>query len=509
MTSQCFRRPSRCDPTYNLISDFAIAPDNTVRHPYMFGSDEFADIGNIPVYRFDSGADVFEQMEFVTSVYENRYIFDNFRRNRTTFSSMNVMNRVSDRYWEKLKDTAKGFALVMGFQSNVNAALNDPGSLMPFALGVPDAFDTFIRAMTRPEPGAYVNNAPGTILPNSNIGQPLPLGQTEPFGTLGNGDFMLPVGSGNGRFIENDYDYSQGYWWSQYQLKAGAWFEKRYAVSDMLEAYNYFIFNSEQDYVDGRYLNLSFASLYPHQVKRFMTNMLAGDPMTLGPYVTVPTAQLGNAQPSVQYLSWDKNQALDYPAGATVLDPLVGWEDQLPTLIWMYLYSGATDQVPNVDNPQGPPPTGGTNYQDSVPLYSDTAEELRVWSPGADGTVDVPYSQQIRFRDPVSGTIYAARDYGTEQVNSAMKPTQTTGGARMLQYATQLMTLAYGTAPASMENDNDNSGFTYPNFSAAQLASPLDPASAAKLHGYIALLDAARQLSQWWRLAYPAFSNPN
>ena len=43
----------------------------------MFGSDEYADTGNVPVFRFDSGADAYEQVQFLTSVYENRYIFDN------------------------------------------------------------------------------------------------------------------------------------------------------------------------------------------------------------------------------------------------------------------------------------------------------------------------------------------------------------------------------------------------------------------------------------------------
>ena len=48
----------------------------------MFGSDEFADFGNVPVFRFDAGADSYEQIQFLISTYENRYIFDNFRRNR-------------------------------------------------------------------------------------------------------------------------------------------------------------------------------------------------------------------------------------------------------------------------------------------------------------------------------------------------------------------------------------------------------------------------------------------
>src|SRR4029077_9029116 len=42
-----------------LVANFAVDALSRVRHPYMFGSDEFADFGNVPVFRFDSGADAY------------------------------------------------------------------------------------------------------------------------------------------------------------------------------------------------------------------------------------------------------------------------------------------------------------------------------------------------------------------------------------------------------------------------------------------------------------------
>lgn len=454
----------------DLVSNFAIQPSTQhVRHPYMFGSDEFADIGNVPVFRFDSGADAYEQAQFIISTYENRYIFDNFRRNRTTFQSANVISRVSDRYFDKLKDNMKTFGLMIGLSQNPTSDMQDPGNLMPLALAGPDMLSTFLRVMSRPEPGQYTIQTASAAQ-----GLSLPFAQENFSAEIQGGDFLVPVGSGDGRFIENDYDYTQGYWWGDYQTKHGSWSEKRIAAVDLLEAYNYFIANSQQDYIDGRYKNLNFASVYPHQVRRFMSQIVAGDPMTLGPYVTVPTSQLGTAQPSVMYLPWDKDvQSLSYPAGATVLDPLVGWQDQAPVVIFAHYY-------------------GRTN------LYTDQQDEMDIWSPGTNNSNPVALSEQIRFRDPVSGVIYAGHHYGNETING--QSVETTSAARMLQYAQSLTDLAYTCNGASV---SDTDGYSYKT---CDTANPKDAIIAAKLHGYISNLALTRDISQWFHQNY---SDPN
>jgi hypothetical protein len=457
----------------DLVSHYAIQPGtNHVRHPYMFGSDEFADIGNIPVFRFDSGADAYEQAQFLISTYENRYIFDNFRRNRTTFQSANVISRVNDRYFDKIRDNMKTFGLMIGLSSNPTADQQDPGNLMPLALAGPDMLNLFLRVMSRPEPGQY------TITSASPPqGLSLPFGQENFSAEIQGGDFGIPVGSGDGRFIENDYDYTQGYWWGDYQTKHGSWSEKRIAAIDLLEAHNYFIANSQQDYVDGRYKNLNFASVYPHQVRRFMSQILAGDPMTLGPYVTgVVTGGSGVVAPSVQYLPWDKDvTTLSYPATSTVLDPLVGWQDQLPVLVYAHEYW-------------------------STNLYTDSQDEMDVWSPNAPNPDAVALSEQIRFRDPVTGTIYAARHYGSETING--QTVETTAGARMIQYAQSLQALSYNCAGAPV---SDSDGFSY---ATCDINNPKDPVIAAKLKGYISNLDVGRDVSQWFQWDFGDPSQP-
>ncbi|HSQ67914.1 MAG TPA: hypothetical protein VLM85_32110 [Polyangiaceae bacterium] len=452
----------------DLVYHFGVDPTTRrVRHPYMFGSDEFADFGNVPVYRFDSGADAYEQVQFLISTYENRYIFDNFRRDRVTFSSLGAINRAMDRYLDKVQTMVKSLALMVGLSGVTYAT--DPGQGMPLALAAPDVMAMFMRIATRPEPGPYMAAA-GTY--------PLPFEQGEDINSLINnpdGDFKISLGSGEGRYIHNDYDYTKGYWWADYQTQVGTWYEKREALHYLTEAYNYFISNSKEDYIDGRYKNLNFASLYPHQMRRFLSAVMAGDPMALAPYVTIPSGNQGAVTPSVNYLPWEKETtALTYPAGATLVDPLVGWEMQYPGLFNTWWF-------------------GSTN------LVSTTRDEMRIWSPGDVGTIDIAATDQIRYRDPVSGMIYSARTYGTEQVG-VEAAAQRTVGARMLQMAQKLTDAAYnkctstacgGAAPIA---DPDGSGFSYQNY---DTANPKDPAAAAKLLGYIANLDTARMLSKW------------
>ena len=462
----------------DLVANFARTKDKNlfgdgkkrIRHPYMFGSDEYADFGNLPIFRFDAGADSYEQMQFLISTYENRYIFDNFRRDRVTFNSASVMSRVSDRYFDKIQGFVKSFALLLGFAQSPGSATADPGDLMPLALASSDAMAMFSRVLTRPEPGGYQIAA---VAP----GQPMAFGTgLDINGQINNpkGDFMVRLGSGEGRYIHNDYDYTQGYWWGSYQKFAGTSYEKLYAAYYLYEGYNHFISNSKEDYIDGRYKNLNFSSLYPNQVRRLFANIMAGDPMTLGPYIADPAGGLSkDGFASVRYLPWEKYDttdpttiALDYPKNAVVLDPLIGWEQQYQ-LMFIVGWFGATN------------------------LTNENISQMRIWSPNAKEAVSIPVSDQIRFRDPSSGIVYAAKNFGTETVNSRRAVVQKTIGARMIQYANELAAQAYNSS-GSFTDPSDN--VTYPNY---DVNNPKDFTLAKKLTGFVSNLEVGRSLTNY------------
>jgi hypothetical protein len=438
-----------------------------VRHPYMFGSDEYADSGNVPVFRFDAGADSYEQFQFIISTYENRYIFDNFRRDRTTFNSGAVIARAMDRYFDKVQGMTKSLALLVGLDGD--SALSDPGGLMPLALGASDGLAMFARIMTRPEPGAYQIQA-------SSNGASLDFAQT-PGLTLQPGAFSVALGSGEGRYLHNDYDYTQGYWWSDYQSFAGTSYEKHMATYYLTEAYNYFLSNAKDDYIDGRYKNLNYASIYPNQVRRLFSQILQNDPMTCGPYV-VKSANAASKDGvwRVQYLPWEKydaadaaTTALNYPSDAVVLDPLVGWEQQYRTLINLFWFGRTT-------------------------LTMDVIDQLRIFTPGGTDAVTLQPNEQIRFADPLSGIIYYARTYGREIINPRAGAVEKSMGARMLQYANKL------AAQTFMVHATDEAGQqTYEKDASGQYVcadASLCVANKAKLQAYVANLDVVRQLTK-------------
>jgi hypothetical protein len=478
-----------------LTANFAVDPKGRVRHPYMFGSDEFADIGNVDVYRFDAGADQYEQFQFLISIYEDRYIFDNFRRNLTTFDTHVQVTRAQTRYFDKIQQMTKSLGLLVELdgnptidssQSNANIlnpapavvqTLSDPGALMPLALGAADGFAMWVRVLTRPEPGAYAEQLPATT------GYPTTFAQTSTAGALAaspTGDFQVALGSGQGRYIEDNYDYTKGYYWGDYQSQIGSYYEKVYALYYLTEAYNEFVSNSEMDYIDGRYKNLNYGSLYPNQMRRLFAELMQNDPTTLGPFVIPPSSKAGsNNTVPVLYLPWEKYDPsdpattnLEYADGAVVLDPLASWEVQYPSIFNWFFFSPTT-------------------------LTTQWVDQARVYSPGAGDTVSYPLSEQIRYMDPISGIEYAARNYGYETINS-QQPTRVamTAGARMLQWANALAAATFkvtATDPVTGELTYLTTGGYGSPVCAIDATTCLQ--NTTKLNDYAANISVVRQLT--------------
>ena len=87
------------------------ATTGRTRVPYAFATDTWVDTGNVAVFRNDNGADPYEQAQFLITTQENRHIFDNYRRNRSTFSVAAAADRSYERYNSKLLGIATGFGL--------------------------------------------------------------------------------------------------------------------------------------------------------------------------------------------------------------------------------------------------------------------------------------------------------------------------------------------------------------------------------------------------------------
>ena len=83
------------------------------------------------------------------------------------------------------------------------------------------------------------------------------------------------VALGDGRYLHNDFDYAQGYWWSDYQV--GSYYEKVWATYYLSEAFDNFISSAKEDFYDSRYKNVSFNTVFPKQVQRLYSALLTGD----------------------------------------------------------------------------------------------------------------------------------------------------------------------------------------------------------------------------------------
>ncbi|MFO0679627.1 MAG: hypothetical protein U0169_24075, partial [Polyangiaceae bacterium] len=407
-----------------------------------------------------------ETFQFLISTYENRYIFDNFRRNRATFNSASVSGRTQDRYFSKVQGMTKSLALAVG-RATDDASTKDPGEYMPLALGASDGFAMFARVLTRPEPGYYKYAGGGTA--------DLKYAKADSFNVLdANYDFTVSAGSGEGRYLHNDYDYSKGYFWSSYQTQVGSFYEKIGAIYFLTEAYNHFVQNNKEDYIDGRFKNLNYSSLYPEQMRRLFAALMQNDPLLYGPSVQVPIGEASKNQVArVIYLPWEKYNAADttttapgYAKGSTVLDPLYGWEEQLPTMIYGMYFGRST-------------------------LTMDWVNQMRIFSPDGPEALTIPADEQTRYRDPLSGIVYVARKYGTETV--AGKTVQRTSGARMLQYARELAKATYKVKSESASGEVEYERDPVTNEPVCSADAATCATNRASLQGFSGNLDIVRQ----------------
>ena len=316
----------------DLVANFAVDPkQERVRHPYMFGSDEFADFGNVPVFRFDAGADSYEQMQFLISTYENRYIFNNFRRNRTTFNTDTVVSA----HAEPLLGQDPGHHQEPGARRRAPDAAgqrSDDAGRLAHADGARlgrRARDVRARDDAAGPGHLRRQRGRGDAGPDSPepVGRRVAARRRELATPPPRSPVNVALGNGEGRYIHNDYDYTQGYWWSEYQTQVGSYYEKIHAPTYLTEAYNDFVSNSADDYIDGRYKNLNYMSLYPNQVRRLFANMMATQQRDAGQLTRDDGADLhdrartpcrratSTANPNplteAQYLPWDKYDPSD------------------------------------------------------------------------------------------------------------------------------------------------------------------------------------------------------
>lgn len=422
------------------------------RLPYGFGTDDWADLGNLSVYRSDNGADAYELFNFLITQQEVQHIFDNYRRGRQDFSVRTAAYRSLWRYNEKLRDAAKGLGLLKNIYRLVSEEegwnFDDfwpsvgpvffPQSLLTAGM----AFDHFAHLLARPQDGAHYRVTGDPVLRSADDtwGTATATRINVPNGATG---FYQQVGFG-GRPVHNALAEDQGEYNSDFTMNAGSYYDKTWTAMLMTESVDNFISSSRSDFYDARYRSVSIADLFPDGYRRWLANNLTNDDELRGPRVVAnttgnpvvddrrfPTTPIGwtswwaadgpevcfpNASSSV-CSSYGEVDAQPFnaqaPANVAILDPQIGWEQQKFLIAWTLIYLPENQQQWWID-------------------------QLRMWELGADA--DPGIEQRIEFHHP-GGKSYVARGFGSEVIFG--KSVQKGIAARVLEYANELASKAY------------------------------------------------------------------
>jgi hypothetical protein len=425
------------------------------RVPYSFATDEWADTGNASVFRFDSGADTFEEANFVMNLQEDRHILDNYRRSRATFNVRASADRSYSRYNEKLYGIANG----VGFYGNIYKDFLENGGVFTGGQGTPFdtfwpvvvngqlpdnmlaasvAFDAFTRQLSRPEPGGHyamaaAYNDPTLRSVSDSDGNPGTSIVTVPNGSAG---YYQDVSFG-GHPLENALEEGQGFnYATEYPLNAGSYYDKINAAILLSLSEDNFISQSRQDFYDARYRSVGMADIFPEGWARVIGNALTQDRSLMAPRITatggVPDTNGDPRDPSsnqfpknaIGWTSWwppqgpsvcfptnGANVCQGYtgstdstaftpfkPASSVGVDPEIGWEVQKFLIAWTLAYIPADQQ---------------TNWIDMLRLYR------------AGENSDPVFADRVEWQDPVSGEFFYAKSYGHECLfgSSAVPPT--------------------------------------------------------------------------------------
>lgn len=461
-------RAARPTEAANVRSTKVIDPFSRVRFPYGFATDRWADLGNLSVYRHDNGADPYELFDFLITQQEVNHIFDNYRRNRQTFSVRVASGRTLSRYNEKLRDAAKGMGLIANIYKDF--ALDsgyDYESLWPYlgtllfgdnllASGL--GFDHFARQMSRPQAGPhYLDN--GVLRSNldtaGNGGDEvvtIPNGATGYFGNVSFG----------GRPMENALSETNGEYDSEFTINVGSYYDKAYTPMLMTESVDNFISDSRRDFLDGRYRAVSMADLFPEGYRRWLGNNLTGDDAVKGARLSsgpggAPAVEGGFPAAGIGYVSWWKPSPEicfpspnsiacgTSPANSVAVDPQIGWEQQkfIIAMTLMYLPENAQ---------QG------------------WLDQMGIWELGADS--DPGFQNRLELHLP-EGKTYIAKTYGKESILG--KTVQRGVAARMLEYANELVAAAYVTDPGPDLDGDGNPDWTTPRLSGGRAIIKFDP----------------------------------
>jgi hypothetical protein len=371
--------------------------------PYMFCSDEQADL-NPDCMRYDAGADAYESVKSIIDSYWYYYPFISFRRQRLGFDVGPTVDRIHNRYFEKIKRAHQIYALYRPIFSDIfgkkedDPFWEDMNGMGSWSAASVVGFDMLRHVITAPEPGSYG----GSVGPD---GTALVSPQTGLFATQ-------TVSPFDGRFLETTWDFDAGYYWFDQLDHVGYFYDKFFALLTVVDPTTYFV-GRDTD-ADIRKYQLNYSTSFSPGMDAMFRSLLAEDWTSVAPRlenneVVYPTMQ----------------QVIDGDMPGTPMTPNVSFSIQLYAAVFGMSF------IPQTYN-------------------QEFIQSSRLWVQGGAEEVAVdPSATVVSFADPDADITYQAISY----MDAAGKEHGV--GASLLKYATAIFERGAGTDKAIGTDDDD------------------------------------------------------
>jgi hypothetical protein len=446
-----------------------------VRWPFRYG--ENYSNSYLQSNHSDAGADIYEVITQAIRTFEYDYPFRYFRRQQKNWFVESLPSRTAGRFFDRLRSLHWSIA-------NNNARWESLG-YMELLGGLDDWWGPYIMAETE-----MFNALVKTLLmpqadPDGGYAKIPQLGTNgsyyDVYEQSGGFNVVNPefeVDASTGRFIDpqfnSDPDAGGNWEYIQWGTHTGFAEEKGLVAKALVDGRAVFSTISRDNYLDGRNTSINFRSDLGVALDRIIGGVLSEDWLSVGSYALLDSddpigAVSGLPVPKI-YATDLSADVVTRPAGAMVLFPNLGYDQQLDLLIFTHIFAKVNTDL-------------------------DLARKMWIWIDGHIGEFNVPEDQQVRFTDANSGFTYIARMYGDDMIDGRVVDKGI--GSRMLQHANLLLEQVY-----QVERDTDNE-IIYNEFGQPQIryvdGLAVQSASAsydriAALKAYVGLLDTAVQI---------------
>ncbi len=397
-----------------LDSDGDLVPDdvgydwNSFMHrvPYDFCPDDFA--GYSPnCQRWDTGADFLESVRHHMDQYDRDYIFNNFRRDRSSgfYNPSGYVARLESR-------TLFHMTNVFRYYLYTRRTAFEAPLFAKWAEASYEALNFLDRIIQTPEPGTYcLNRESNRYVPKLSDTQACPE------------EFDVGLGYGAGKYHTTS-------WTNEYYYKAnrmGAFYDKLAAIRQITSSSGRFI-RDFSDLFDRRAFSLGYMRVYEDPMLQRWSALVRGDHTN---YRSAVVTDPETNEKSVRYMPFLDEELDDGTSVRRWLEPMPKID---PSWSWTLQYYSLAYAIAN-----------WSSINDSAPeFYRFT----KIAIAGTPEDIDYPANITVEsFTDPETRITYRAPDIAARprQVLNSGVPGYATGnswgiGAQLLKQANAILT---------------------------------------------------------------------